>query len=88
MANSKSAKKRIGQNERQRVRNKGHRTRMRSAIKKLRGVITEGDAKAARELLPQTVRQIDKTAQKGVIHDNAAARYKSRLTKAVAALGA
>jgi len=88
MANSKSAKKRILQNERQRLRNKGHRTRMRSAIKKLRGAITEGDAKTAQELLPQTVRQIDKTAQKGVIHDNAAARYKSRLTKAVSALGA
>jgi small subunit ribosomal protein S20 len=88
MANSKSAKKRIGQNEKQRQRNKGHRTKMRTAIKKLRGAIAEGDAQSAQELLPKTVRQIDMTAQKGVIHDNAAARYKSRLTKAVSALGA
>jgi small subunit ribosomal protein S20 len=88
MANSKSAKKRIGQNEIRRQRNKGHRTRMRSTIKKLRAAIGEGDAKSAQELLPQAVQQIDKTAQKGVIHANAAGRYKSRLTKAVAGLGA
>ena len=45
-----------------------------------------GDAAKAREILPQTLSVIDKIAQKGVIHPNAASRYKSRLAKRVATL--
>jgi len=86
MANSKSAEKRILQNEQRRQRNKSHRTRMRTAIKKLRAALTDGDAATARELLDPTLVLIDKTASKGIIHGNTAARYKSRLTKAVAAV--
>jgi small subunit ribosomal protein S20 len=41
-----------------------------------------------RTLLPQTVSEIDRAAKKGVVHDNAAARYKSRLTRRVNALSA
>jgi small subunit ribosomal protein S20 len=83
MANTKSAEKRIRQNEERRQRNRGKRSRMRTAVKKLRAAVAAGDAATAQELLPGTLQVIDKTAQKGVIHDNAAARYKSRLTKAV-----
>jgi small subunit ribosomal protein S20 len=56
---------------------------MRSAIKELRTALAEGDAKSAQALLPRTLQLIDATAQKGVIHRNTAARYKSRLSKAV-----
>ena len=80
MANTKSAEKRNRQNEQNRLRNRAHRSRLRTAIKKLRTAVASGDAGAAKELLPETLSIIDKTAQKGVIHDNAAARYKSRLT--------
>lgn len=83
MANTKSAEKRMRQNVERRKRNRANRTRMRTAIKKLRAAVTEGDNAKAQELLLPTLKVIDKTAQKGVIHDNAAARYKSRLTKAV-----
>lgn len=83
MANIKSAKKRILQNEKQREHNRTFRSRMRTSIKRLRGAIESGDADQAKELLPGTLRVIDETAQKGVIHDNTAGRYKSRLTKAV-----
>lgn len=83
MANIKSAKKRILQNEKQRENNRTFRSRMRTSIKRLRGAIESGDADQAKELLPGTLRVIDETAQKGVIHDNTAGRYKSRLTKAV-----
>jgi small subunit ribosomal protein S20 len=86
MANTKSAEKRILQNERRRQRNRSHRSRMRTAIKRLRAALDAGEAEKARELLPQAIRVIDKTAQKGVIHDNTAARYKSRLSQAVAGL--
>lgn len=88
MANTKSAEKRIRQNEKNRLRNKSARSRMRKAIKDLRTAIDSGEADRASELLPNTVKVIDETAQKNVIHDNTAARYKSRLTKAVNGLSA
>lgn len=83
MANIKSAEKRILQNERQRQRNRTFRTRMRTAVKRLRTALESGDADQAKELLPGTLKVIDETAQKGVIHRNTAARQKSRLTRAV-----
>ena len=86
MANTKSAEKRHRQNLEQRARNRGHRSRLRTAIKNLRTVMKSGDAAKARESLPQTLSVIDKIAQKGVIHPNAASRYKSRLAKRVATL--
>ncbi len=86
MANNKSTEKRILQAERSRQRNKGTKSRMRSAVKDLRSAVAEGDADKAKSLLPQTLRLVDGTAQKGGIHRNAAARTKSRLQRAVAAL--
>jgi small subunit ribosomal protein S20 len=83
MANIKSAEKRILQNERQRERNRTFRSRMRTAIKRLRTAVDSGDTGQAQELLPRTLRVIDETSQKGIIHRNTAARYKSRLTRAV-----
>lgn len=87
MANTKSAEKRIRQNEERRQRNRTYRSRLRTSIKRLRAAVESGDVEGARELLPTTLSIIDATAQKRVIHPNAAARYKSRLTKAVAHLG-
>jgi small subunit ribosomal protein S20 len=86
MANTKSAEKRNRQNIVQRERNRGHRSRLRTAIKRLRTAIASGDAGKAQEALPATLSVIDKIAQKRIIHANAAARYKSRLVKRVAAL--
>jgi small subunit ribosomal protein S20 len=83
MANIPSAKKRMRQNIKRRERNRTHRSRMRSAIRKLRACIEAGDTESARTLLPDTLSLIDSTATKGVLHRNTAARYKSRLTKAV-----
>lgn len=83
MANHKSAEKRIRQNEKRRVINRANRSRMRTEIKKLRTALALGDVGRAQELLPAIVSVIDKSIQKGVIHRNAAARYKSRLTTAV-----
>jgi small subunit ribosomal protein S20 len=86
MANNKSTEKRILQAERSRQRNKAVKTRMRSAVKDLRGAVAEGDSEKAKSLLARTVPLLDSTARKGGIHRNAAARTKSRLEKAVAAL--
>jgi small subunit ribosomal protein S20 len=85
MPNHKSAEKRVRQNEKRRQVNRSNRTRLRTAIKKLRSEIDGGNAA---ELLPQTISTIDKAVQKGVLHRNAAARYKSRLTTGVNATSA
>ncbi len=86
MANIKSAKKRIRRSARQRERNRALRSQMRSAIRDLRQTVDTGDATAAQEMLPRTISIVDSTARKGVIHANTAARTKSRLTRAVAAI--
>ncbi|HVF26619.1 MAG TPA: 30S ribosomal protein S20 [Pyrinomonadaceae bacterium] len=83
MPNHKSAEKRMRQNAKRRNINRNNRGRVRTGIKKLRTALTGGDASDAQTLLPQTVSLIDKAVQKGVLHRNAAARYKSRLTTAV-----
>jgi len=80
MPNHKSAEKRVRQNEKRREINRGNRGRLRTGIKKLRAAMESGEAGSAQELLPATVSLIDKAVQKGVLHRNAAARYKSRLT--------
>jgi small subunit ribosomal protein S20 len=86
MANTKSAVKRHRQSLDRRARNRSQRSRMRTAIKNLRAAVDAGQAEEARALLGSTLQVIDRTASHGVIHRNTAARYKSRLTHAVAAL--
>ena len=83
MANNPSAIKRNRQTVGRRLRNRSHKSRMRTAIKTLRQAIDEGDAATAKRLLPQVQEIVDSTAQKGAIHRNAAARTNSRLTLAV-----
>jgi len=82
MPNHKSAEKRMRQSERRRDINKGNRTRVRGQIKKLRAALTAGE-KNLGALLPETVSVIDRAVQKGVLHKNAAARHKARLTTSV-----
>ena len=79
MPNHKSAEKRMRQSERRRQINRSNRTRVRGQIKKLRTAL-EGGAGDMKALLPETISIIDKAVQKGVLHKNAAARHKSRLT--------
>ena len=81
MANIKSAKKRIRTSARKRARNKARISRLRSAVKSF----SLADAKKRSEALPKTHSEIDRALAKGVIHRNAAARYKSRLAKKAAA---
>ena len=86
MAHHASALKQMRQSLRHRARNRKNLSQVRTQIKKLREALAKGDADAARTLLPETVGAIDKAAKKGVVHDNAAARYKSRLSRRLAAL--
>jgi small subunit ribosomal protein S20 len=80
MPNHKSAEKRMRQNEKRRTVNRGNRTKVRSYIKKLRTALDTGKPEEINRVLPEAMSVIDKAIQKGVLHANAAARYKSRLT--------
>lgn len=82
MANTKSAKKRAEKSQAQREKNRALKSRMRTAVKKLRKAVEAGDVATAESLLPETTSILDATAQKGVIHKNAAARSKARLVAA------
>jgi small subunit ribosomal protein S20 len=87
MANTKSAEKRARQSVKRRDRNRAAVSRLRTAVKKVRTAVDQKDTAAARQALPAALATVDATAHKGVIHKNAAARTKSRLTRAVAKLG-
>lgn len=80
MPNHRSAEKRDRQNASRNAINTTNRTRLRTSIKKLRAVIDTGNSQDARALLPETISAIDKSVQKGILHRNAAARHKARLT--------
>jgi small subunit ribosomal protein S20 len=86
MANHKSAEKRVRQNATRKEINRGNRSKLRTQIKKLRTALAGHDKSVSQELLNPTVSLIDKAVNKGIIHRNTAARYKSRLTKHVAEL--
>ena len=83
MANHKSAEKRMRQNAKRNEINRSNRSKLRTSIKKLRAAVATSDKAASTELLFPTVSLIDKAVNKGLIHRNTAARYKSRLTKHV-----
>lgn len=79
MANSKSAIKRLRSADRRRLRNRAHRGRARTAVKKARHLIDAGQVEEAREAVRAAAIALDKAAQKGIIHKNNASRRKSRL---------
>jgi small subunit ribosomal protein S20 len=78
----KSVLKRAAQSNQRAEVNRNNRTRVRTMMKRLRTAITAGDATAAANLLQPTVSAIDQAISKGVLHENTANRYKSRLTLA------
>lgn len=84
MPNNKQAAKRLRQDEKRRMENKRTRSAMRTAIK---NVLNADSTEEAEKLVPLVTKRIDKAAKKNIIHENAAARYKARMARAVAAKG-
>jgi small subunit ribosomal protein S20 len=80
-----SAIKAHKQSLKNREHNRQFRARLRGTLKTIRAAIDGNDLTAAKNALKQTISLIDKMATKGIIHRNAAARYKSRLTTRIAA---
>ncbi len=79
MPNIKSAKKRVLVAEVRRQRNAAAKSQMKTELKKYAAAVESGDKAAAQTQLVQAVKVLDKTASKGVIHKNLAARKKSAL---------
>ncbi|NMM16371.1 MAG: 30S ribosomal protein S20 [Cellulomonas sp.] len=86
MANIKSQIKRIGTNEKARLRNKAVKSGLRTHVRRVREAVAGGDKDAATVALVSASRKLDKAASKGVIHANQAANKKSALAKAVGSL--
>jgi len=84
LANTKSAKKRIRQNEKRRIRNRRYHAAARTEVRKARTLIESGDLDQAVESVRSASSILDKAARKGVIHSGNASRRKGRLMKALA----
>jgi small subunit ribosomal protein S20 len=80
MANTRSAEKQQRQAEKANARNRAGKSRLRSALKKARTEVESGNAEAS--VLSTGFSEIDKAARRGIIKDNTADRYKSRLAAA------
>jgi len=79
LAHSKSALKRIRVAERRRLENRPYRSASRTLVRSAERAIDAGDKEAAEDAVLRAVKMLDRTAGKGIIHANNAARRKSRL---------
>ena len=86
MANLKSAIKRNRQNKKRRIHNRVFRGSARTQVRNARNAILAGDKNVAVEEVNKAIANLDRTAAKGIIHKNNAARRKSRLMKQLASL--
>lgn len=88
MANTVQAKKRAKQAEVRRQRNISQKNTMRTAIKKVLKAVQSNDKELAATSLKEVTKLTDRAVNKKLIHDNKAARIKSRLNQKVKALSA
>ena len=86
MANTAQAKKRARQAENHRLHNTSLRSTLRTHIKKVLKAIGTKDKTAAQAAYKEATSVIDSSANKGLLHKNAAARHKSRLNTRLRAL--
>jgi small subunit ribosomal protein S20 len=80
MPNTKSAKKRLRQSQERRLRNRAVKSAIRNQIRRVRDAVKAGKLDEAQSELRLVTRRLDRAAAKNVVHRNAAARYKSRLS--------
>jgi small subunit ribosomal protein S20 len=80
LANTRSAQKRIRQNERRRLRNRAVRSAVRGSVKSAREALGGKSADSA-TAVREAIRALDRAVTQGVIHRNTAARRKSSLAR-------
>lgn len=81
MPTTKSAAKRVRQNEKKRRRNKAVKTRAKNAKKRFLAALEDGDVEEAEERFREVCKELQKAAAKGVLHENKVARDQSRLQR-------
>ena len=86
MANHVSSLKRARQTGKKTTVNRANKSKIRGSLRLLREAIAQVDHAAAVEQYRATVSALDKSVQKGILHDNTASRYKSRLNARVKAI--
>ncbi|GGA74722.1 30S ribosomal protein S20 [Pseudoclavibacter endophyticus] len=88
MANIKSQIKRIKTNQKATERNRAYKSELRTAIRRVRGAVAEGNAEKATAALQHASVKLDKAVSKGVLHKNQAKNRKSSIAKAVDSIAA
>jgi small subunit ribosomal protein S20 len=88
MANTKSAKKAARVAARRTAINKSRRSRVRTYVRKVEEAIATGDKSVAEAALRAAQPELQRGAQKGLLHKNTAARKISRLSARIRAIGA
>ena len=86
MANHVSSLKRARQTVKRTAVNRANRSKLRSGLRVMREALQQSDVAVARAQFNQTTSMLDKSVQKGILHDNTASRYKSRLNARLKAL--
>lgn len=86
MAHSLSSKKRVRQNVRQRTLNRSRRSALRTQLRKCNDLLGKGSVEPTEAAIRQAIRTLDREANRGTLHRNAAARRKSRLVRRLNAL--
>jgi small subunit ribosomal protein S20 len=86
MANHVSSLKRARETVTRTAVNRANRTSVRTSLRNLREALAKGDVAAAQTQYRETTSALDKSVQKGILHDNTASRYKSRLNARLKAL--
>lgn len=88
MPNIKSAKKRVKVIEKKTLINQMHKTALKTAVKKFEAAVEANDKENINALYNAAVKKLDQSANRGIIHKNAAARKKSQLTLKLAKVNA
>lgn len=86
MPNTKTAKKRLRQNIVHRLRNRSIKRALRSQCRKVREAVDAQDPDRAETEFRLAAKRLDRAGAKNIIHRNAAARMKSRLSARIKAL--
>ncbi|WP_100372228.1 30S ribosomal protein S20 [Bacillus sp. FJAT-45037] len=88
MPNIKSAIKRVKTSDKRRAQNTAVKSALRTAIKNFEAKVEAGEKENASAAYVEATKKLDKAANKGLIHKNAASRQKSRLAKKLNSLSA
>jgi len=86
MPTIKSAKKRLRQNIARRERNRSIKRAVRTQCRKVREAVKAGDAETAEAEFRLAAKRLDRAGARNIIHRNAVARTKSRLSAKVKAI--